>query len=106
FLTAHRLLPALKPATNAYVALVGTTMAEAAKSIGRLRQAGLNLAVDISGRKLGDQLKVADKKGLQWVVIIGEDELKSGRYGLKNLKSGQQRELDADDLVKQIGEHS
>jgi histidyl-tRNA synthetase len=98
FLQSHRLLPDLKPETDFYVALIGG--ADAAKVIAEMRAGGLNLAVDLSGRKLGDQLKTADKKGLERVLIIGEDELKTGKFKLKNLRTGQETAADMKGLSK------
>lgn len=88
FLSAHHLLPVLTSETDVYVVLVGDVGNAAQKSIAELRAAGLCVAVDLSGKKLGDQFKTADKKGIDQVLIIGEDELKSGEFILKNLKTG------------------
>jgi histidyl-tRNA synthetase len=100
FLQAHNLIPKLQPETDLYVALIGAVSAQ--KAVAELRSKGLNIAVDISGRKLGDQLKTADKKGLEQVLIIGEDELKTDKYKLKNLKTGQEKNLDLPALIKII----
>lgn len=100
FLETHRLLPDLKPETDLYVALVGDV--DAQKVIAELRAAGLNVAVDISGKKLGDQLKTADKKGIGKVLIIGQDELASGRFSLKDLNSGKEEKLDLKDVIKRL----
>lgn len=91
FLQLHHLLPDLPPETDVYAVLVGDVAAAAQKPISRLRAAGINVAVDVSGRKLGDQLKTADKKGITFALIIGENELKSGTYSLKNLQSGKEQ---------------
>lgn len=90
FLRSHHLLPPLDPETDIYVVLVGDVVAAAQRPIADLRAQGFNVAVDLTGKKLGDQLKTANKKGLPWAVIIGEDELTQGRYKLKNLKTGQE----------------
>ena len=104
FLELHRLMPELKPETNAYVALIGDVAAAAQAPIAELRRAGLNLAVDLSGRKLGDQLKVADKKSIDYALIIGETELKTGKYKLKNLKTGKEDQLTVQQTAKRLKE--
>jgi histidyl-tRNA synthetase len=98
FLESNRLLPDLKPETDAYVALIGNI--DAQPVVAELRKQGLNVAVDLSGKKLGDQLKTADKKGIENVLIIGENELKSGKFNLKNLKTGQEITGDLKSIVK------
>ena len=90
FLELHHLLPDLPPETDVYVVLVGDIGTAFQKPVSTLRRAGLNVAVDLSGRKLGDQIKIADKKGIKHVLIIGDNELKAGTYTLKNLQTGRQ----------------
>jgi histidyl-tRNA synthetase len=60
------------------------------------------VAVDLSGKKLGDQIKTADKKGIQQVLIIGEDELKTGKFKLKNLKTGKEQTGALPAIIKQL----
>lgn len=99
FLRSHRLLPDLKSATDLYIALAGAVNAASQPVIAELRAAGLNVAVDVSGRKLGDQFKAAGKKGIEYVLIVGETELASGQYQLKNLVSGEERTMPAGDIA-------
>ncbi len=102
FLKLHHLMPDLKPETDAYAALIGDVAAAAAKPIAELRKAGINVAVDLSGRKLGDQFKTADKKGLRFVLIIGQAELKSDNYKLKDLQSGTEKKLNLKQVAKTL----
>jgi histidyl-tRNA synthetase len=103
FLELHHLTPDLKPETDLYVVLAGNVAAAAQKPVNELRAGGLNVAVDLSGRKLGDQIKTADKKGIAYVVVIGEDELASGRFTLKNLQTGKEQKLRLDAIIKKLG---
>ncbi|NBC33481.1 MAG: histidine--tRNA ligase [Alphaproteobacteria bacterium] len=64
-----------------------------------LRAAGLNTEVYTQlNKKLGDQLKYADKKGFPIVVIAGEDELARGEVTVKHLASGEQVTVPQRDL--------
>jgi histidyl-tRNA synthetase len=102
FLETHRLLPAMKSETDVYVVLVGDVQAAAQKPVAELRAAGLNVAVDLSGRKLGDQFKTAEKKGLQKVLIIGESELAEQQFKLKDLSSGEEQASDIAALIAKL----
>ena len=102
FLEIHHLLPEFKSETNVYVALIGDVAAKAQKTVSELRLAGLNVAVDFSGKKIGDQFKTAEKKGIEQVLIIGEDELKNKKYKLKNLKTGTEQTAQLTVLVESI----
>ncbi len=106
FLETHHLLPILRPETMVYVALIGDVLSESQKPIAELRAMGVTVAVDLRGQKLGDQLKAAEKKGIRLVLIIGEEELKNGRYTLKNLDSGAEQRATIASLAKQIAEKS
>jgi histidyl-tRNA synthetase len=86
FLESHDLLPKLQPETDAYVVLIGDNMYEKAQPrLTELREMGLNIAVDSTGRKMDKQIKTAVKKGLQYAIFIGEAELASDQYKLRNL---------------------
>jgi histidyl-tRNA synthetase len=99
FLELHDLLPKLYPETNAYVVLVGDVFTAAQKPLAEMRKAGLNIAVDATGRKLGAQFQTADKKGIHYVIIIGENEISSGQYTVKNLQTGIEEKHGIDRLV-------
>ena len=64
FLEVHDLTPDLKSETDVYVALIGDVSEASQEIIAELRRSGLNVATDLSSRKIGDQLKAADKKGV------------------------------------------
>jgi len=100
FLELHHLLPDITTETDLYVVVIGEAADHVQKPIAELRQAGLNVAADYSGRKLGDQLKVADKKQIPHALIIGPEEIKSGKFTLKNLKSGTEQKKTIADIIK------
>jgi histidyl-tRNA synthetase len=104
FLELHHLMPELKPETDAYVVLIGNVAASAQKTIDELRGKGVNLAVDLTGRKSGDQLKAADKKGIAYALIIGDEEIKNGKYKLKHMESGDEQALGVADIAKTLTE--
>lgn len=106
FLESHGLLPHLSEETDAWVVLVGDGMYEKAQHLlDELRTMGLNLAVDTTGRKLDKQLKAATKKGLRYVLFIGNDELESGQFKVKNLQTGSEETHSAERLVSLIRDY-
>jgi len=88
FLRGHNLLPPLPPETDVYVAFVGDVLQQAEPAIGELRENGINVAVDLSGRKLDKQLATAAKKGIRYALIIGEQELADKQFTLRDLGKG------------------
>jgi histidyl-tRNA synthetase len=62
----------------------------------QLREKGVNTEIFLNPEKdLDKQLKYANKKGIPYVVIIGETEVQSGTYKIKNMKTGDQKELNS-----------
>ncbi len=90
FLATHKLLPNLKPETDLYVILLGDVLELSRKPIAELREMGVNVAVDYSGRKADAQIKAAVKKNVTYVLFIGAKELEEEHFTLKNLVTGQE----------------
>lgn len=106
FLESHGLLPALQNETDAYVVLVGDNMYEKALPLlAELREMGLNLAVDTTGRKLDKQIKTAVKKQLHYAIFLGEAELANGQCKLRNLGDGTEETHSPQRIVSIIKDH-
>lgn len=91
FLQTHGLIPELKLSCELTVIIKDEAAVIGAQAAAReLREIGVNTAVDLSGRKLDKQLKNADKSGVRYVLFVGEDELSSELYTLKDLKTGKE----------------
>ncbi len=88
FLESHGLLPAQRSETDLYVVLIGDVADRAQRVIRELRDNGLRVAVDSTGRKMDKQIKSAAKKGIHNVLFVGERELNDEVYVLRNLISG------------------
>jgi histidyl-tRNA synthetase len=88
FLESHDLLPPIRTETDLYVVLIGDVTVKAQRTIRELRENGLRVAVDTTGRKAEKQIKTADKKGIHYVLFIGERELAEEIFVLRNIISG------------------
>jgi len=65
----------------------------AADWAGHFREEGLNVAVDYSGKKIGDQIKKADKRNIPYVLCIGQDEADKDKVTLKELSTGKEKKM-------------
>jgi histidyl-tRNA synthetase len=102
FLEAHDLLPEYAPATELMLAVIEPEcMSHALKLAQDLRREDIAVAVNLSGKRVGDQIRQADKMKVPFVIAIGSKERESGRYSIKNLATGDEKTLPAD----QIAEH-
>ncbi len=68
----------------------------------KLRDSGVSADIYLEPRKLAQQFAYADKQGIPYVAILGENELKKGVVALKEMASGGQREVGFDELVKVV----
>ncbi|MFA7487277.1 MAG: His/Gly/Thr/Pro-type tRNA ligase C-terminal domain-containing protein, partial [Lysobacteraceae bacterium] len=67
-----------------------------------LRAAGLNTEVQLEPRKLARQMQYADRAGIRFVVIVGEDEEARGVVSVKDLRRGEQFEIAREDLGRSL----
>lgn len=102
FLEGHKLLPELAVETDATVILIGDVYGSVQKILDDLRKQGLRLAVDSSGRKLDAQIKSAVKSRVRYVIFLGEEEIKSKKFKLRDLEKGEEKELSTEQLASAL----
>ena len=76
---------------------------EALKIAQMLRDAGVPAEFEIMGRKMAKALEDADKRKVDYAVIVGERELKEGKVVVKDLANRTQAEVEIKALAKKIG---
>ncbi|HRA48071.1 MAG TPA: His/Gly/Thr/Pro-type tRNA ligase C-terminal domain-containing protein, partial [Thermomicrobiales bacterium] len=77
---------------------------DAARLARRLRLEGMNIDLSLLSKKsLGDQLKYADRRGIPWAIVLGQDEISAGQATLKNIGTGEQRTVAQDAITAAIG---
>ncbi len=64
-----------------------------------LREGGVSAECDTVGRGLKAQMKYADKIHAQYTVVVGDNELESGKARLKDMQTGEQTEIDLDESL-------
>lgn len=65
----------------------------------KLRASGIATEVYPSATKMKKQMKYANERGIPYVIVIGSDEMESGKYKLKNMITGDQEEVDATSIA-------
>lgn len=68
----------------------------------KLRAGGVSAIIDTLNRNLKGQMKYANKLNARYSVVIGENEIEKGIVTLKNMNSGEQKEINAIDITKEI----
>lgn len=91
------------PSVDLYLAAMGEQAARQAFVIAtHLRERGLSVQTDTVGRNLKAQMKYADKLGARYVIVLGDNELETGKAQLKDMESGQTEEILLDDSLYAI----
>ena len=66
----------------------------------KLRDNNINSELYPSAEKIKKQMNYANNKGVQYVVMVGEDEMKSGKLSIKNMQTGDQEKMNISELIK------
>ncbi|MDB5188201.1 MAG: hisS [Candidatus Kaiserbacteria bacterium] len=103
FLEAHNLLPAYAPATEVMLAVVEKdSLSHALRLAHDLRREDVCVSVNFSGKRVGDQIRHADKMKIPFVIAVGTEERTTGRYTLKTLSTGVEITLPADRIAEHL----
>ena len=71
--------------------------------LGKLRKSGIRAEVyPEAGAKMKKQMSYANAKQIPYVVIIGSEEVETGVVSLKNMITGEQNKINANELVSQF----
>jgi histidyl-tRNA synthetase len=81
---------------------LGDTVDYALNVAQKLRVQGVSLQLYYEGGKIAKKLGYADKLGIPWVILLGENEVTENIVTIKNLQTGEQSSLVIDDAVKLI----
>ncbi|HMG10990.1 MAG TPA: histidine--tRNA ligase, partial [Mucilaginibacter sp.] len=68
----------------------------------QLRRQNINAELYPAGAKIKKQMEYANNKNIPYTVVIGSDEMQSGLLSFKNMTTGEQERLTADEIVKQL----
>jgi histidyl-tRNA synthetase len=93
FLETHSLLPEYNPPVQLYICHLEGYLGAASQLAAELRSQGLNVAVDLSDRKVSQQVKTADKELIPYIIVVGEEEVKSRKFKVKNLRGSNETEV-------------
>jgi len=101
-MTELSLLPEVKTKTEVLVTIFNPeTKANSLQIAEKLRQSGFKTEIYFGEKDgLRDQIGYANSKGIPLVIIIGPEEIKQNKIVIKNLKSGTQESISAEELME------
>ena len=88
---------------DCFIAALGEAAQDAAfRWTALLRKKGLRVEIDYGSKGLRAQMKKADQLGTKRVLIVGDDELASGKGILRDMETKEQVEVELRDLPKNL----
>ena len=67
-----------------------------------LRRNEINTEIYFDNKKMKAKFKYADKLKMPYVIVIGEDEVASGKLTLKNMETGEQEQKEITEIIKSL----
>lgn len=103
FLETYSLLPQYESTTKIYIAPYDEASQDASHELAQfLREQGISVAVDLTERKIALKVKTADREKIPWLIVVGQDEISSQKYKIKNLFSSTEQEVVKEDIKKLV----
>lgn len=75
---------------------------ESMRIVKLLREQGVSAELYPDAAKMKKQMGYADKKGIPFVAIVGENEMQRATVSLKDMASGEQTELRPEELIEKL----
>ncbi len=77
-----------------YIASIGeAALKKGAQLCKILRRKGIFVIMDFEGKSLQAQMRKANREGAQFVLFMGDDEMRTGQYTLRNMSTGEQKTI-------------
>ena len=100
-----KIWPEEKVEIDLFIATIGNVEKEVTKVLTSLRGSGFKVDFDIMNRNLSNQIKFANKLGANYLLIMGERDLKEGNVTLRELKSGNETKVFLNDFISSPSSH-
>ncbi len=68
----------------------------------KLRANGISAAMDYMGRSVKAQMKDADRENAKYTIIVGDNELKEGKFTLRDMKASEEEAVDFDKIIERL----
>lgn len=78
------------------------TNVETLKLANKLRENKVNVLIEMNKKKVSKCFEYAERENIKYVMIIGENEINSGEYKIKDMNKKEEYSLKYEDLVKYL----
>ncbi len=88
---------------DVYIVTLGEAARKwAVKKLQELRQTGLSATMDYMGRSMKAQMKDANRENALFTIIVGDNELKAGKFTLRDMKKSEEIMLEFDAILDKL----
>lgn len=95
--------PGSDPIADVYIVTRGDEAGKwGLKMLKTLREAGIRATMDFAARSVKSQMKDANREQARFCIIVGEDELKQGRFTLRNMSESDEQMLTPDEILTRL----
>ena len=102
-LTTNGLLEEPKKAlTQVLIIPMGETIKQCVEISKRFIDSGIKTDIAGEAKSFKSKMKDANRREVPFVLIIGEDEVKTQKYALKNMQTGEQKNLNEKELIEEL----
>ncbi|MCJ7816673.1 MAG: histidine--tRNA ligase family protein, partial [Candidatus Aenigmarchaeota archaeon] len=102
---SEKMVKHLETKTRVFVAVADEGLMENAMFVAqKLRAAGINTQIELMGRPLKKQLEYVDRAKIPFVVIVGDMELRKGKYTVREMAKRKQGLFTLEKIIKVLGE--
>ena len=91
-----------KKITKVFVANAGDTLKDAIEIAESLRGKGIDCQTNVMEWSLAKQMEYASKSGIPYVIIVGEKEIASKKFKLRDMKRKVEEELEFENIIKRL----
>ncbi|MCX6709399.1 MAG: histidine--tRNA ligase [Candidatus Woesearchaeota archaeon] len=100
FLEKKNMIPKLSKNLDFFVASTSESLNPKAVEIAQILRKKYSCETDLMGRNFSKQMKYADSIGAKNLIVIGEDEIKSGKLRIKNMETGKETAVSISEIGK------
>ena len=87
---------------DVYIIPLGAYTTECVEICAQLRKNGIKSEVAYDNKSFKSKMKTADRREIPFVIIVGENEVKSKCYSLKNMSTGEQENLNLEQIISKL----
>lgn len=91
-----------KSITEVSIIPLGNTLNNCIALATSLRKNDIKSEVACENRSFKSKMKDANKREIPYIIVVGEDEVASGKYSFKNMTTGEQQSLTLEEIINQL----